>query len=129
MPSTGLNGPYPLTHPEIRRVASRTSPGAYALGESRNGTFYINYVGRSDSDIAARLSQHVGAYSQFKFGYFGSPKAAFEKECRLWHDFGGPSGNLDNKVQSARPTGANWQCPVCNVFREAHRLLSGLSRF
>lgn len=46
-------------------------------------------------------------------------KAAFEKECALYHDFGGPQGQLDNEVHPARPEGTDWQCPRCDVFRAA----------
>jgi len=117
MPSSGLKGPYPLTKEEIDHVVTRISPGAYALGEVRNRIFYISYVGRSDDDINSRLKDWVGKkYKSFKFDYFSSPKAAFEKECKLWHDFGGPRGSLDNKKHPDRPERTNWKCPVCSIF-------------
>lgn len=119
MPSTGLNGPYRLDVVTIDRVVTRKSPGAYALGHSDAGTFYVRYVGRSDVDVAGRLKQHVGKYAQFKFDYYPSPKAAFEKEYHLYHDFGGPQGHLDNDVHPDRPAGTDWQCPRCDVFRAA----------
>jgi hypothetical protein len=40
-------------------------------------------------------------------------KAAFEKECHLFHDFGETS--LDNKIHPARPSGSNWKCPRCRI--------------
>jgi hypothetical protein len=114
MASTGLNGPYSLTIAGIDGSVLRTSAGAYALGKvDDQGTFHVYYVGRSDDDIAGRLKQHVREwYPSFKFGYFLSPKAAFEKECHLYHDF---SPN-DNKVHPARPAYSNWACPACRVF-------------
>ena len=119
MPRTGLKGSYTLDNETIDKVVTRTSPGAYALGYVKDNMFYVCYVGRSDTDINDRLKQHVGEkpkYSKFKFDYFGSPKAAFEKECNLWHDFGGPEGSLDNKSHPDRPDGSNWKCPRCDVF-------------
>ncbi len=53
-------------------------------------------------------------YKHFKFSYATSPKAAFEKECKNYHDFGG-SEKLDNKQHPERPDGTNWECPVCDT--------------
>ncbi len=112
MPITGLKGPYTLDNETIDRVVTRTSPGAYALGSVRNNTFYVRYVGRSDNDINARLKGWVGKYPKFKYEYYNSPKAAFEKECNLWHDFKPP----DNDRHPQRPNGTNWKCPRCDIF-------------
>lgn len=112
MASSGLRGSFPLTHESINTNVTKTSPGAYALGYVSETTFYIDYVGRSDTNVATRLKQHIGAYRRFKFEYYASAKAAFEKECRLYHDF----KPTDNKVHPARPNGSGWECPVCTVF-------------
>lgn len=118
MANSGLKGPYDLTEEGISNNITVTSPGAYALGKVKDdGVFYISYVGRSDTDVNNRLHSWVGKYSQFKFDYFDSPKAAFEKECNLYHDFGGPGGGLDNEKHPQRPEGSNWQCPRCDVFK------------
>lgn len=112
MAKSGLSGPYPLTHEDINTNVTHVSPGAYVLGQLRDGTFYITRVGRSDSDVNDRLHDHIGNYRQFKFGYFDSPNAAFLKECELYHDFDPP----DNKIHPDRPTGCGWECPQCNIF-------------
>lgn len=112
MASTGLRGPFPLTQNGIDSNVKKTSAGAYALGKVENGTFYIRYVGRSDNDVNDRLHDHVGKYSRFKYEYYGSAKAAFEKECRLYHDF----KPTNNKVHPSRPAGSGWKCPRCNVY-------------
>lgn len=117
MANTGLKGPYELTDKSINENVTLTSAGAYALGESRNGTFYVSYVGRSDDDVNDRLHDWAGKYETFKFDYFDLPKAAFEKECRLYHDFGGSEGKLDNKEHPDRPDNSSWQCSVCNIFK------------
>lgn len=114
MPTSGLHGPYDLTNRDVNSVVTETSAGAYALGSSRDGTFYISYVGRSDSDVNDRLKRHVHDYKQFKYRYYSTAKGAFDKECRLYHDFKSP----DNDVHPARPRGRTWECPVCDIFDE-----------
>lgn len=111
MANSGLNGPYTLSGPRILATVSRYSPGAYALGRtnSNDNTFLISYVGRSDTDVANRLQQHVGNYAQFKFDYFQSESAAYKKECQLYHDFDPP----DNQIHPAKPEGSSLSCPVC----------------
>jgi hypothetical protein len=113
MPNSGLRGPFSLTSAGIDSEVTRTSAGAYALGKTDDqNVFHIHYVGRADSDVATRLKAHVPKwYPQFKFEYYPSAKAAFEKECNLFHDFG-PG---DNEVHPARPQGASWTCPRCTA--------------
>jgi hypothetical protein len=116
MPNSGLHGPRALTAKDIDDVVVGVGPGAYALGRSTPDTFYIDYVGRSDSDLNARLKQWVGEkYTHFKYGFLPSSQDAFFKECHLFHDFG--ETNLDNKVHPARPNGTNWTCPRCGAPR------------
>ncbi len=112
MASSGLDGEYPLTESGIDTNVSRTSAGAYALGRTKDEKYLISYVGRSDDDVNARLKQHVNDYDRFKYGYFSSAKAAFEKECNLYHDF----TPFDNKIHPARPNNSNWSCPRCSKF-------------
>jgi hypothetical protein len=114
MANSGLHGPYDLTQSGVLNNVKGVGPGAYALGRvGQDGTFYIDYVGRSDDDLAARLQQHTPErYPKFKHGFLSSAKAAFDKECALFHDFSPP----DNKVHPARPRGANWSCPRCAAF-------------
>ena len=111
MASSGLKGSFVLTDDKIDEEITQTSAGAYALGYTTDSTFTIEYVGRSDTDVNDRLHDHVGKYKRFKYDYFSSPKAAFEKECCLWHDF----NPRDNKVHPARPAGTNWKCPRCDA--------------
>jgi hypothetical protein len=116
MASLGMQGPYPLSTAEIDRQITRTSAGNYALTRSTEGTFYVNYVGRSDNNLNGRLKDHVGSkYSRFMFSPAASPKAAFEKECHNYHDFGG-SEKLDNERHPDRPGGTDWKCPRCQIF-------------
>ncbi len=115
MASLGMEGPYTLTTAEIDRQVTQTSAGNYALGKtSTTGGFTPYYVGRSDSDVKARLKSWVGKTTQpkFKFSYANSPKAAFEKECNNYHDFK-PRGNSSHPD---RPNGSGWKCPRCRIF-------------
>jgi len=117
MASLGMQGSYALDLSTIDQQVTKKSPGNYALGYLKDSTFYVQYVGRADIDINARLKQHVGeGYQRFKFSYATSPKAAFEKECRNYHDFGGPDGKLKNKYHPDRPANSGWKCPVCPIF-------------
>jgi hypothetical protein len=110
MVSTGLFGSYPLTAESINRHVRGISPGAYALGYvNQKGIFNVVRVGRSDDDLNTRLHKYVGDYKSFKYGFFNTAKEAFEKECRLYHDFEPP----DNKIHPDRPDGTNYCCPVC----------------
>lgn len=108
----GLLGPFALTDSVIDQEVNQTSAGAFALGNPENGAgFEVLYVGRSDSDVNAQLHVHVGAYERFKFVYCSSEKAAFEKECGLFHDF----DPYDNPVHPRRPMGSDWTCPRCKL--------------
>lgn len=118
MANTGLKGPFSLTEIGIDGEVAKTSAGAYVLGYlNGDNIFIVLYVGRSDDDINWRLKQWVGEknYKQFKYDYFLSPKSAFEKECRLYHDFGGKN-KLDNNIHPDRPKNTDWECPVCTIF-------------
>ena len=121
MVALNMNGAYDLTYSDISKYVTKTSAGNYALGNMKidkvgRKIFDVKYVGRSDTDVAGRLKQHVGEkYKNFKYSYATSPKAAFEEECRNYHDFG-ETDSLDNNIHPRRPDGCGWKCPYCNVF-------------
>jgi hypothetical protein len=114
MTRTGLAGPYRLSFDEIDAAVTRQSAGVYALGYSDpEGRFCINHIGRADADLRGRLLDKIGSDVLFKYGYFSSAKAAFEKECELFHDINPPG----NRVHPDRPRGTGWECPRCRIFR------------
>jgi len=118
MASLDMFGSYQLTSDQIDKAVTAKSPGNYALGYPSSSSFIVCYVGRSDTDVNARLKSWAAQntrYKQFMFSYATSPKAAFEKECKNYHDFGG-SGRLDNDIHPQRPQSTDWRCPVCPVF-------------
>jgi len=124
--SLGMMGPYELTTEKVDEVVTKTSPGNYALGYIDGESFIVRYVGRSDENVNIRLKQwarhrewykRLGSdvYTHFMFSYAKSPKAAFEKECKNYHDCGGKE-ILDNERHPQRPDGTNWKCPMCDIF-------------
>lgn len=117
MPSTNLNGPLKLRRSEIDRAVYSGTPGAYSLGDFDGGSFFPRYMGRSDEDLSARLKQwaDIGSYAYFKFCCFRTVLEAYNKECRLYHDWGGDRGKLDNDVHPAKPPSKAWSCPVCGA--------------
>ncbi|MBD9361008.1 hypothetical protein [Methylomonas fluvii] len=117
MASLDMQGAYDLSNAKINELITESAEGNYALGiiNQKTNKFVVKYVGRSETDLNARLKQHVGRYPKFKFSYAASPKAAFEKVCQNYHDFGG-SKKLLNHVHPTRPADVDWQCPCCNAF-------------
>ena len=117
MANLNMNGPYFFNKDKVDEVVTRTSAGNYALGYVNDeNAFIVQYVGRADIDVNTRLKQHIGEpYKRFKFSYASSPKVAFEKECRNYHDFG-ESKKLNNKIHPDRPQHSSWKCPCCTIF-------------
>ena len=116
MASTGLFGPFSLDHASIDLYVGNNI-GAFALGHcNERGEFVVRYIGRSDTDVNQRLKTWIGRYDQFEYRHFLSARAAFEKECRLFHGMGGVK-RLDNEAHPSRPAGNDWSCPHCSVYR------------
>lgn len=115
-------GPFDLTNEEIDKRVKKGSIGNYAYGQVDGNTFYVQYVGRSDDDLNARIKHGVGTYEKFMFSYAYTKKAAFEKECKNWHDFGGLNGDLDNKIHPDKPDGTDYECPYCNDMQQKIQL-------
>lgn len=89
--------------------------GTYILGVYKRGEPEVQYIGRSDTDLNARLKQHFWAedesYRWFVFRHLDTESQAFEEECFLYHDFGG-SKKLDNDIHPRIPDGKSYSCPV-----------------
>ncbi|MFQ5910859.1 MAG: hypothetical protein ACE5IJ_09105 [Thermoplasmata archaeon] len=109
-----MGGPYSLGERAVGDHTWSEHPGVYKLMMTRYGP--VRYVGRSDSDVRARLLQHVreGDYNYFWVVHESDPVAAFLRECRLWHRH---RGTIDNdKVHPARPAGCREGCPTCSHY-------------
>lgn len=116
--STDVKGPYGLTSQKIAEVVGRTSSGNYTLGRVQDNGFCVLYVGRSDRDVAEQLRSWVSQYPHYKafvFSYASSPRAAFDKECEDFHDYGGTE-RLDNAVHPTQPVDTDWLCPRCHFY-------------
>ena len=50
-------------------------------------------------------------YTHFVFLYAPSARAAFERQCRDYHELVG-GGDLDNAAHPVAPSGSAWHCPV-----------------
>ena len=121
MAKTGLGKLYPFTTKQIDAVVEEGRIGVYVLGYiTAKKRFRPEYVGRSDTclnrrlhedrrdpDLAERLD---GRLEQFKFDYYPTTRAAFEKECTIWHDF---RQLQETQKHPDKPNGTNYQCPVC----------------
>ena len=116
MRDTGLHGSFSLDEQTVDKEVAESTAGVYVLGTKRVKSFYVHLVGRSDTDIRTRLKEYIGRYDRFKFATVDSPKAAFIKECELYHAFRGPEGKIHNKNHPQRPQGTTWLCPDCNIF-------------
>jgi len=103
-----------LTRENVDASVTRISAGVYLLDRTSTptGAFNNDYVGRSDTDLNARLKTWVGRYNWFKFEYCTSPKAAFDLECKLYHDY----MPRDNAIHPDRPTNSGWKCLRCRIF-------------
>ena len=112
-----MKGSFPFTTEGIDGNVTTKSAGNYALGYvNSDKTFIVQYVGRSDIDVNAELKNYLSEdYKRFKFKYATSPKAAFDKECKNYHDFGGKE-KLHNKNHPDRPDGSDWKCLICKIF-------------
>ena len=116
MSSMNGQGPHSLTAQMIAEFVTRTCAGNYALGRVQENGLCVLYVGRSDHDIARQLrswtSQHA-RYKLFVFSYAPNSRAAFDKECEDFHDFGGTE-RLDNPAHPTPPAKIDWLCPRCD---------------
>ena len=87
MASLDMQGAYYFSSKVVDIIVTETSPGNYALGETKDKTFFVKYVGRSDTDINKELKSRLPSdHPEFKYSYATSAKAAFEKECYNYHD-------------------------------------------
>lgn len=69
MASLNMNGPYQFDYATIGRFVAVNRIGNYALGHMAddNKTFIVEYVGRSDTDVAWRLHTHLPDCYSSKF--------------------------------------------------------------
>ncbi|HWO57864.1 MAG TPA: hypothetical protein VNN55_09880 [bacterium] len=105
-------GPYTLTLKAVEWLRDESWPGVFVLGESsrESGSFHVEYVGRSDTNLADRISEWIGTHPEFMFAFTETPWQAFLEECHIFHHLH-PSGNQSHPVASLY---RGWQCPDCS---------------
>lgn len=112
MATPEFKGPFLLTAEKvsIAVAASKAWPGTYMLGHTDDdGTFVVETIGRSDSNVKETLKAHAGQYQRFAFQYCATAKAAFERECDLYHELMAERGD----PHPTRLEGSYWKCPHC----------------
>lgn len=109
-----LFGPYLLNKEGIdyNVILFGEDVGVYVLGNTgRDGVFRIEHVGRAAKNLVRKLYEHEGIYKEFKFKFFVSEKAAFEFECKIFHQL----KPRDTFKHPLRPAGSRSGCPVCGL--------------
>ena len=100
-----MRGPYSID--DISIIVDAGYTGVYILSTDDE---HVDYVGRSDTDLAKRISNSVregSGYRFFWFEYSSSPKNAYLSECKLYHKY----MPTDNTNHPAVPPGNYWRCP------------------
>jgi hypothetical protein len=114
MVKSDLLGPFPLTQDSITEhvveADGQWSAGAFVLGRLEDRRFFFRRTGRSDTDMTAKLADFIGQYDAFKFRTYASTRRAYEKECRLFHDF----KPKDNDAHPEKPIGKHISCPIAS---------------
>lgn len=123
-----MRGPFDLTTENIRLI--KNEPGVYVLGgKNSDGSYWGCYVGRSDEDVADRISYWFNLIngdevpkndsekciirSSPKYywrEYTNSAREAYELECKIYHDH--DNGYSCNVIHPAK-TYSSWSCPIC----------------
>ena len=129
MPSLDMDGPFALERKVIEQKVGG-SPGNFALGTmSGQKRFAVRLVGRSDNNLQQTLLKELkrgsgqpGFFARvfggkkrinaFKFSHARDAEAAYSKECRNFHQFGG-SSKLANKEHPKPPPGGKLPCEYC----------------
>ena len=126
-----MDGPFALERKVIEQTVGNM-PGNFALGTmSGKKRFAVRLVGRSDGNLQQTLLKELkrgtgqpGFFARvfggkkrinaFKFSQARDAEAAYAKECRNFHNFGG-SSKLANKEHPKPPPGVNAVCEYCKT--------------
>jgi hypothetical protein len=113
-----MEGPFQLAESVIDTVVTRTAPAVFLIRRIEETPDYAHYRGRIGRAASGNLKQELklwldSDYRVFCFDYADSPDAAFERQCRLWHELGGPDGKLINEGHP-EPDDESSRCPVCS---------------
>ncbi len=84
---------YRLTHDNVDFVLQAKMPGVYLLQEGNSVMARPTYVGRSDTDLADRLKDHIGKATYFRAAYCFTAEEAYQLELRIYNAYK-PSRNI-----------------------------------
>lgn len=103
--------PHELNLQNVRILIPRGAKGTYELGEKIDESFHVLYIGRSDTSLRRRLTEHVrsGVYPYFRFRVSRGKRTPYRRECTNFHKF----ENLDNKIHPAHTDGT--KCHICST--------------
>jgi hypothetical protein len=113
-----LSGFFRFDRDNVNAYVTRTSAGVYLLAQHSHGdVFNVLRAGRSDVNVNGRLlsylnpssPDHRSSYAWFAFVYVGGKRAAYELECRLFHQF----APTYNELHPDTPANMNLSCPIC----------------
>ena len=107
----------PLNASEINAVSDEIVYGNYQFGVIKDEEFVPKYIGRSDSGLKKEIRQQWTnkvvngnkRYTHFRYKEAVSVKAAYEQECKDFHNYDG----LDNIYHPDVPDGTDYKCPIC----------------
>jgi hypothetical protein len=117
MTRVALLGPHRLGFDEIETSVPRVRPGVYLLGHlDHKNAFYLKAIGRFDVDLQTGLRGLIGSGGHFKFQVAPTSRAAFEYECKLFHDL-----RPNSSIHPVRSENKDWTCPYCRSMRDVHR--------
>ncbi len=115
--NAGLGKPMPLDEDTIKKEVDNgedwSSASVFVLGGIRKGTdgkprFVIRWVSHVDGDLGTVLRKHIGKYKGFRFKFFRSTSSAYDRECKIFHDFNPP----DNVEHPVKPKNTKFVCSV-----------------
>ena len=108
---TGLTmeGPFQLLESVIDTVVTRATPAVFLIRRIEETEKYAPH-----GTLKQKLKRWLSSdYRVFCFEYVQGENAVFDRQCRLWHNLGGPTGKLDNEQHPEPDEGQTTKCPVC----------------
>jgi hypothetical protein len=120
---TGFSALHAINADNIKLYVPK-APGCYVLDRSTTAGFEVHYTGRADYDLTDRLSDYINTgYRYFKFLELPNRQAAYEMECKVYHNL----KPVDNRIHPDVPDRTSYTCPFCpKPNSDLYRQLFGL---
>lgn len=104
-----MRGPYMLRPLLVDMSVPCRLGGVYGLGKDSR---QVRFVGFVDRNVREAIKSHWNEYEFFWFQTCVSPRDAFLRACRVYHQCVA-NGGLDVDEHPAAPAGVTEKCPVC----------------